>query len=505
MPEPNEDKDHYSYDEIMDHLKRVHSRHGVKSKKKRRRRSHQPVKEKRRTRFLTALTVLVLFLLAAVIGVSLFFSHLYYETEKFRVEASQLIGEITGLEAEFQGRFTVDQSRFVNKQLLLKGREDLMVYELNFTGIRATVPLLSLLRSIWDTDLLVDNAEGKLKPARPANTSASAPARKDEVPSSLVAGLGFQRLPKAFLLNRLAIQRLSLDFGADARNPHSIRDVSLLCKRTPNHYFIDVRTGHLKFGSWPVFRISSADATLDSEGAVHILESNLSEEGGGTCDVTGDLRFLGDDPGADLTAALESIQLHRAVHPSWQERVVGTVSGQIRLQAGFREDDPFLLSGTLSGDGVALKRLDLLSELSRVSGLDLFQRLECKEFTVKFEQDRDRIRLYDMSAATSEIFLLHGEVTIHQDERLEGSFELGLPNALLARFHHLKPQFFEARGSNVSWAKFEISGTLSVPQDTLITQFREGYPPPPLTRTDLQIPQPRLDREEEDASEERDP
>ncbi len=497
MPEePNEDKDHYTYGEIMDHLKRVHSRHGVKSKKKRRRRSHQPLKEKRRTRFVSALVLVGLIMLASVIGISFFFSHLYYETERFRAEVSSLIGKITGLESDFQGPFAVNKSRFVNKQLRLKGGEDDLVYELNFSGIRAAVPFLSLLRSTWETDLLVDAAEGKLKPARSAISSLPASSGQTQSPSPLVASLGFKRLPEAFLLNRLAIQRLSLDFGSDARNPHSIRDVSLLLKRTPNRYFIDVRSGELKFGSWPLFRLESANATLDSDGEVKLLESRIREEGGGVGDLSGALRFLGDAPGADITAVLESIALTRTVHPTWRDRVVGAVSGQIRLQAGFREDDPFLVSGTLSGDGIALKRLDLLSDLSRASGLDLFQRLECKEFTMKFEQDRNRIRLYDLSAATEDFFILHGEVLIHRDERLEGSFELGIPNSLLARFHHGRPQFFEARGSNVSWAKFNIGGTLSVPQDTLIPQFRETYPPPPVTRSDLQIPQPRFNPEE---------
>jgi hypothetical protein len=262
-------------------------------------------------------------------------------------------------------------------------------------------------------------------------------------------------------------------------------------KRNPAGFFIDASSGQLTFGSWPPFTLESADATLSPGGEVRILESHFSEETGGSFQLTGNLRLFGNMAGADLTAELDGVPVSQSVHPAWRERLGGTVSGGLVLRAGFYESDPFLLSGTLSGDGIVLKRLDLLNELSKIAGLDLFQRLECKEFSLKFEQDRDRLRLYDFSAATEEFFMLHGELTVHRDERIEGAFELGLPNALLDRFHHGIPSFFEARGSNVSWVKFNISGNLREPQDDLIQQFRENYPPPPVTRGDAQVPQPR--------------
>ena len=121
-PPPGEEgdssRDHYNYQEMIDHLRKVRGtteQQGLKSKKKRRRRSHQPIVQRRKRRNMSMVAFLLLILpVIAFVGGSYLFSYMAYQSERFRKEMSSKVGEMTGFEGEFAETFSTNKFSFKN-------------------------------------------------------------------------------------------------------------------------------------------------------------------------------------------------------------------------------------------------------------------------------------------------------------------------------------------------------------------------------------------------------
>ncbi len=475
------DKEHYSYEEMIDHLRKVRSTsdtQGLKSKKKRRRRSHQPIKEKRKRQMMMVMIFLFLILpVVAYVGGSYLFSYLSYGSERFRKELSISVGRQLELTGEFEDRCSISGVTIKNRRYSGTGPDDSVVADVRFTNIEAQLRASSLVSNAWKiTQLVVDEAALHLRPiSNEAASQTPGTANLTEPLRILAAGLGFSGAPNAFDSDRISFRKFSATFGANPDVPHRLDNLHLVMNRTSSGFLMDCDKGTLKYFYWPLFHIKAADLSIDGNGKLSVHRATLVTEDGGTCELAGEIQLTGSEPSIDLTAEITNIKVDNLVNKStWGDRVLGLMSGELRLEGSLTAESPPVLTGKIAIPGLSIKNLDFLSSMSKYCGIAALSRVEFDQvFEANIRQIGSEVTIHEIYGRNPSLVALTGEFTVKANHDLEGSFMLGLPELVLDKIERGRPQFFESRndGSQYGWAPFTITGGLENPIDDLRPRF----------------------------------
>lgn len=476
--------DHYTYQEMVDHLRKVRSSsndQGLKSKKKRRRRSNQPIRAKRRRRLMVVGIGLVILLpILAFIGGSFLFSYFAYGGEKFRKEMSESVSETIGFRGEFEDPFAVSKLSVKNRKFNAVGPDDSVLTSLILTNTAARLQFGSFFSDEWNiSQLIADRAELQLRPV-PPGVEETALAPVQEAIRILAAGIGFSGVPEDYIAESISCRSFDAIFGANPDQPHRLEGVRLNMTRSDDGYFIEAAGGALNYFYWPEFTIESADLMWHYDGRLLVNRAHLLTENGGICTITGEVN-LGSDPSIDLSIEVENIKVSDMVTKSWDERVLGRLSGSFRLKGGLRMGDLPVLQGKLTIPGLSVKNLSVLEILFLNFNTAELKRIEFDEFSASFEQDGTRLRFFDIYGKRSSLAGLLGEFTVESNHNIRGKFEIGLPNSTLDKaskngIKKGRPSFFKPKpGDPYGWTSFDVAGNLEVPTDNLLRQFEAHY------------------------------
>lgn len=476
--------DHYTYQEMVDHLRKVRSSsndQGLKSKKKRRRRSNQPIRAKRRRRLMVMGTALLILLpILAFVGGSFLFSYLAYGGEKFRKQMSESVSETIGFRGEFEDPFVVSKLSMKNRKFNAVGPDDSVLTSLILTNTAARLQFGSFFSEDWKiAHLITDRAELQLRPV-PPKLEETALAPVQEAIEILAAGIGFSGAPEGYEAERISCRSFDAIFGANPDQPHRIEGVHINMTRSEEGYFITADGGAVTYFYWPQFTVESADLMWHYDGRLVVNRANLVTENGGTCTITGEVR-LGSDPSIDLEMAVENVKVSDMVAKAWNTRVLGRLNGTFSLKGGLTMGDLPVLTGKLTIPGLSVKNLSVLETLSLNFSTAELKRMEFDEFSASLEQVGNRLRFYDIYGKRSSLAGLLGEFTVEPNHNLRGRFEIGLPNSTLDRaskdgIAKGRPSFFKPKpGDPYGWTSFDVSGNLEVPTDNLLRQFEAHY------------------------------
>lgn len=475
---------------MVDHLRKVRStsgEQGLKSKKKRRRRSHQPIREKRKRRFFLVGAFLLVFLpIASFIGGSFLFSYMAYKGERFRKEMSASVNESLGIQGEFEDTFKVSKLTMKNRKFSAVGADDSVLAAFDLSNLEARLRASSYFSKAWRiSHLVTDRAMMHFRPL-PAGTNtqqANATAPVEETIKILAAGLGFSGVPDLYHVERISFRELSANFGVNPDLPHRLEGLHVTMNRTKSGYFISADRGTLNYFFWPQFQVDSADLTLFSDGRLAVHGINLSTEEGGTASVTGELQ-LGKNPSVDLTAEVSEIKLDSMVNEeTWGNRVLGLVSGEFEIKGDLTMGKLPTITGKIQVPEFSVKNLQILTALSNHCGIAELKRIEFDLFEARIHQEGGSIRVYDIFGKKSSLAALTGEFNVKTNHTIEGSFEIGLPDATLEKMatgedgvNRGRPSFFKSKadGTSYGWASFEVWGNLENPIDNLDRPF-EAY------------------------------
>jgi len=477
--------DHYTYQEMVDHLRKVRSSssdQGLKSKKKRRRRSNQPIRAKRRRRYMMmGLGLLILLPILAFVAGSFLFSYLAYGGEKFRKEMSESVSESIGYQGEFEDPFKVSKLAVKNRKFSAAGPDDSVLAGFTLTNMEARLRFGSFLSKDWlISHLIADRAELQLRPLPPQVEGTTQVPLLDEAIKVLAAGLGFSGVPNSYDAERVSCRHFSAEFGINPDNPHRLDGLHLTMNKTNPGYFVTAGRGTLDYFYWPPFRIEAADFTWGADGMLSIHRANLTSEDGGTCSITGEI-FLGSEPRVDLAIAVKNVKVSDMVHDDWSERLLGRLEGDLTLQGGLSMDDLPELKGKVKIPGLSVKGLEILSSLSLNFGTAELSRLAFDEFSATIHQKGGIIRLYDIYGSNPRAASLLGEFTVQPNHSISGKFEIGLPDDTLARatrdgITKGRPAFFKSKPDNpFGWTTFDVTGSLEAPTDNLDRLFDAHY------------------------------
>lgn len=481
---------------MVDHLRKVRSssgEQGLKSKKKRRRRSHQPIREKRKRRLMLmgAFLVVILPILTFILG-SFLFSYMAYKGERFRRDMSASVNETLGVQGEFEDTFSVSKLTVKNRRFSATGAPDSVLAAFDLNNLEARLKSSSFFSDIWRIPHLVaDKAMLELRPL-PA-TATQEQAMIANGPRILAAGLGFSGVPDRYQIERISCRNFNANFGINPDVPHQIENLHLTVNRTQRGYFMNADRGTLKYLYWPLFNVETADLTLYEDGKLAVHGLSLVSDEGGKCSVTGEIQ-LGENPSVDLFAEVTNVKVDNLVHRSWSgeaegqgrqylaERVLGRLNAELQIQGGLTVDQLPTISGTIKIPGLSIKNLPILTSLSVQCGIAELRRLEFPIFEMRFEQEGNKIRMFDIYGSNPELAALMGEVTIMPDRNVQGALEIGLPNSTLDAMAKDasgvdlgRPTFFKPKlsgdGTNLSWAAFTVTGDIAEPIDNLGRQF----------------------------------
>lgn len=484
--------DHYSYEEMVDHLRKVRStsgEQGLKSKKKRRRRSHQPIREKRRQRFMVMVASLLIVLpILTFVGGSFLFSFMAYKGERFRKEMSVSVSEHLGFQGEFEDTFNVHRLTIKNRKFSAVGSENSVLAAIELSNLEARLRASSYFSDVWRIPHLVaDRAMLHLRPLPPGqNQSAEAAAPVfEETLKILAAGLGFSGVPDSYKAESISCRHLSANFGANLDLVHRLEGLHVTMNRTQSGFFINADRGTVQYFYWPEFEVDAADLSLDGDGKLTIHRATLitqseGNEEEGVCSLSGEIH-LGANPSIDLSIEVSNIKLDHMVNQrTWGNRVLGLLSGTFSIKGDLSMDSLPTISGSIQIPGLSVKELPILTALSVRCGIAQLKRIEFDLFEAQIEQKGNSIRVFDIYGSQSSIAALTGQFTVHPNHNIDGSFEIGLPDSTLEEMgkdnENGRPAFFKPKADDTKygWAAFDVTGNLESPLDNLDRQF-EAY------------------------------
>ena len=483
-PPPGEEgdssRDHYNYQEMIDHLRKVRGtteQQGLKSKKKRRRRSHQPIVQRRKRRNMSMVAFLLLILpVIAFVGGSYLFSYMAYQSERFRKEMSSKVGEMTGFEGEFAETFSTNKFSFKNPKYSGIGPDESVLAEMDMKNLEAYPRFSSLLSDNWDIKrFIIDEGKLHLRPIAPkavgADKGENASANPLH-PAILAAKLGFSGVPNSVNMDRVSFRNLSASFGHNVEIIHNIFNLHVVMNRTRTGYFINCDRGTIEYFYWPKFSVVKSDLSLDMEGNLKIHRASLESEDGATCEMTGTIALGGATPSVNLSMEVANVKVDNVVNEStWADRVLGRLNGNLQLVGDLTTTNPPVLTGTIAIPGLSVKNLEFLNSLEKFCGISQLKRIEFEVFEAQIEQQGSAIRIHNIYAQNPAG--LTGEFTVRPNHDLEGKLRIGLAESVLNDISGGRPSFFEIGddASPYGWAEFNVSGKLADPIDDLRRKF----------------------------------
>ena len=502
MPEnpdrpPLEEKDHYSYQEMLERLEKVRSSgHGMKTKRKRKRRSHQPIKEKRKSRFVKTMLFLGVFLpLLIVLAGSLFFSYMAYQSDPFRIAISELVSGKLGVEGQFSRRFHISKGNFFNEDFSGKGGSGDLVQKLEARKIQARVPIGTLFRKHWGIEsLVVEDLSVTLNPF--SNPKAASP--NQALPRILAAGLGMTESPESVELKRFSLNNVDLIFGSDTtKRPNHI----LGAKATFTGATIDesmyhgtIRDGELLYSFWPMQNLVEANIIVHPNGEIEITSGRLEQDTyRGRVDVSGTMKFNQPDRGAQLELNVTDLDvnqifLQRKANDddlSWADYVQGKISGKLTLLSTFERDGDTTITGSITGTEICVKQLPMLEKLARFSEHYL-DRITFTSFKAELEQTNHILKLKDIIARVghdgigrlTDSFAITGDLTMDsRSGKVRGNLDWRFDTEYADKFRGGRPSFLSGKQGESGSVNVIIQGTLKDMFD--FANQESGYTGPP--------------------------
>lgn len=483
MP-PDTDPEKYSIDEMMERLK---NRAGDPSQaegelvtradgtvaikvRKRKRRSHQPHKEKKkrgnRLRMIQAsIGLLVLFVAAFAVGAAI----VYANSVPFRENASRMIAGRCGAELDLQ-QFRVSPTRAIAGRMSLTWPSNMVLKELAARGVSASIsPAVFLGKSLTGEEVEVENAVLRLgfpdpgsSPGDEAAVDASAPVR----------------------FKRYTTQKLTVLLGQPDRPAIVLREAEASFEpvNANNRPQVLLNGGRVETPFWPALKMLRAHMEM-RDGEVDVVGMRLvnEDDSRGTIDLIGTIAPHAMERPPALAVRLESFPLSGIIGPEFGRLITGRIdtvskpqSNLLVLASGPQHESGLNLTFQKSvGSPLELRGFKFLADFARLFADEWFER-------PVFELEaRGGIRRSNGDAAIEDLSLEHkgrmalrGRIASDSAGRLSGTIRVGLTEAVLLTAENSRLlALFGPEEDGFRWLSLEISGNCKAPQDNFLKLY----------------------------------
>lgn len=482
MPDTDPEPENYSIDDMMDRLRTrgggardgepqlVTREDGTQiyRMRKRKRRSHQPKKEKekrqRRFRIARVVAVAGVILLA---GLALLGGVVYLNSSAYREVVLDRIRTWTGAEPVLT-QFRVSPVGVAARSVELTWPESSRLESLKMDAVGADIRISSIFGGAWKGSEMVASG-GRLVLRQPV-AGAPAPAvlpRTGECPFQF----------------RYRIPKLAIFLGAAARIYDS--EASLVVQDaatgTAN---LQLEGGSLNATGLGDYRLNFASLQFESGGIrVGAIRLAAGAAGKGEIEVLNPRQSTLDLDGGEtlLTARIQQMRLTSLLGPAF-----GTwLDAEVESPEGVEEGAFVFKSGATPMLSYRLPFTATASSESKSTGLPLYGILarELKEpwyqkprFDVETRgiliREGSSTGLDELRLESRGRLLVTGRVMVDGTGVLDGSIEVGLPDAAMATTSSALRAVFQRRENGYSWAAIRLSGSGRQPMDDLEAQLK---------------------------------
>lgn len=205
------------------------------------------------------------------------------------------------------------------------------------------------------------------------------------------------------------------------------------------------------------------------EDAVSLASADFQVYESGRLDLSGEMSVKGD--GYAFDGHLRDVQCAEVLPEDWKQRLSGKVESEFTLASGDR--GPKVAGNLVLTDGV-LMALPLLDALSAYADTTRFRRLALQEGTVDYEWEDGALTLRDLVISSEGLVRVEGRLRVDREERLDGTFRLGLVPGVLARIPGAETIVFSPGERGLLWTTVRVTGTVEDPKEDLTARLIEA-------------------------------
>lgn len=438
--------------------------------KKRKRRSHQPHKEKEQRkvrRQIIQLCALVIGSLLLVAGAAA--ALLYSNTPGFQLSLKKKISAATGAESELH-QFSMNPSGANAQLLALSWPAGNILNRLELRQLSGRTHLSSFAGTFGGDELMV--REGLLNLQAPA----------DDQP--VHAGNLFSRkLPVRF--QRISVSKMNVIFGADGEAPVAhLTDTQASFYPKNDSAQVRLTRGTLSMQGWPDLRVERGFFEFHgSQGRLGSLRVLSEKDDRGALEFSGNLDLF--EPAGDivLDVEAENFPITDLTGAAFGQLISGRVeSGKDEsgntLAWSYRRPEEMRFGMAFrktSLGGMEILNFPFLNGLAKTIADEWYQRPYFESMaTGRVERTADEVRLTNLHFQARQL-AVKGELRLDKEHRLSGKLQVGVPDAMISSSPVERvDRIFGPASDGYRWVELEMGGTSSSPQDNFQALFSEA-------------------------------
>jgi len=406
----------------------------------------------------------IFFLIAAAIGVAVFYSPLltrYIESDAFRTAMENETAK--GL--HFPGchyapirrtsAFTAQSESFEarNGQKAMKS--------LNARGITATFDPFGVFVRQWRfTDVRVQSGEVEIQIYK-AHPEAVAPRSWFAI-----------FLPNRVYLEKIETPQANITWQFRGDRAGFFGTQLLITPHGPDFEY-NATSGRLKMALFPDLDLRRAHLLI-TKTLLAIYDIDLASDAGSEESICAQANAgIGKDKSVDLKATFNHVPIRSWLPAGWKKHLGGSAFGNLHW-AG---KDPKLESssgeGSLRVSSGRIENLPVLQKLAELAQKKSFEHLELNECSVGFAWKYPKIDINNITIEEKGKFRIEGELSIDQ-RRLRGLIRLGLTHEYLDWLPNPEEVFSRKQGGYL-WTNVRLFGTIDEPGQDLSPRIIELF------------------------------
>ncbi|MGI9241738.1 MAG: hypothetical protein ACR2RV_13130 [Verrucomicrobiales bacterium] len=479
------EKEHYTYDEMMARLRgqrsggggqrvKIASPDGSIEVRKRKRRSHQPAKERQRITGKLKRNVLLVTLAVILVLIGAYLLvNVRYQSDSYRSSLSSQATGFIGASTELSP-LNIKGLSVRSRRMFIEPEDGALLQDAEFISLHGRLTYGSLLSSDWNLTSL-NALHGKLNFRAP--TKSFAGRDRSAAGSPLTgAGLGFSSKPTAFNIQNARVGSTDFVWANGLKETIFVEGATLSSQQIGPETEMLIVDAKLRFGEWPEFDLETAEVSF-SKDEIRVKDALLHHEllgnSAGDAMLSGVVDMSGASPVADFVCELTEIPAKSLVQEAWLGKIEGEVDTTLRFKADLADPGSLQVSGPFwirdgnFGDLTPTKRLAVFLAEPRIS------RINFHSIKGVITIDKDARSVDELEAHAAGLLKIRGSYKIKDDGVLSGSLDLSISNEILDKLPCGRPDFFTPveGDSGMSSTRVELGGTSSEPTEDLTTRL----------------------------------
>lgn len=339
-----------------------------------------------------------------------------------------------------------------------RGYEGSPFADVRFEQVRARFSLRKIFARAWEIEHIdAERVEVKLDGTRlaaPPSARVKSDVRATKSESSW--------LPTRLEVRAAKVSELAIAWGDLPAKAGSLRGVALRALPSEGGWEIVGEGGALVVAGLPPLDV--ATLRLRQRGlALFVQEAKFNGRTGGSVLASGEVDF---SKSLDLQAQLDGVDLAPFLEDDWRARLHGKMAGDFRVQRPLPSAGPPTISGSLRLAEARVEALPVLDQIALFTRTQQFRQLALTRATGDFRRDASRLEVTKLLAESEGRLRVEGGFAIAQGQ-IDGTFQVGVPPALLAWLPGSQERVFTTARDGYVWAPMRLTGPVEAPSEDL--------------------------------------